>query len=297
MSTPAPRRRASWQDKIALPAPPATRTVSLVPADPAPPVLQPGASAAPGAVAVLSTVTAVLAAAGIEVPWSLSADSGPHATVLDFPLERVAEVTSHLGDIATSTGTSASVEADAYGAQLILTVAADAGQVPGGAAPQEIPAMLATPTGARQEQESSGIDVAPTSDQGPAVGSDEQPVPRVRQATVWVTPGVREGVRAAMSAGGWSMTQVVLDAFNEQAPNFSSWWARRTAVTGPMPVGRSRKRRGVDNLVQMWLYLTPEQEEILDRAVADSGAGSRSALVTRLLEEHQREHGLVPSVS
>ena len=52
-----------------------------------------------------------------------------------------------------------------------------------------------------------------------------------------------------------------------------------------MPQRHTRHRRGLDTPVQVWLYLTPAQEAVLDEAVTTSGAGSRSALVTRFLEE------------
>ena len=109
-------------------------------------------------------------------------------------------------------------------------------------------------------------------------------VERSRQVAVWVPKRLRDAVEDRKETGV-SYTEFVLDAFNRHHASLGSFFVRRLPTAGPMPQRHTRHRRGLDTPVQVWLYLTPAQEAVLDEAVTTSGAGSRSALVTRFLEE------------
>lgn len=105
-----------------------------------------------------------------------------------------------------------------------------------------------------------------------------------RQTAIWVPVAVREAVQAERSKTDDSATAVFLEAFNNQYANLANLFPRRMLSAGPMPVTKARRRSSAIARTQLWLYLNAEQCEVLDTAVADSGAGSRSALVTRILE-------------
>ncbi len=108
-----------------------------------------------------------------------------------------------------------------------------------------------------------------------------------RHTTVLVPADVLEQVRNTAGARNVSVTEFVLEVFNLSYTEFASWFVPRMSVPGPMPprpVVRRRKPNAPN--VDMFLYLTAEQRDVLDAAAKDANAGSRSALVTRMLEEH-----------
>lgn len=104
-----------------------------------------------------------------------------------------------------------------------------------------------------------------------------------RQTAVWVPAALREVVVAAAERQELSPTDFFLQAFNRQWENLEALFPNRALAAGPMPVKTSRRRRNVKTGVQMWLYLGPEQLDLLDTTVESTGAGSRSAFATRLL--------------
>ena len=111
-----------------------------------------------------------------------------------------------------------------------------------------------------------------------------QPSTRSRQVAVWVPGPLRDALDAAKDPEE-SQTSFVLGAFNRQFDRLGTFFVRRAMTVGPMPETRKRFRRGLDAPTQLWMYLNPAQDAVLDDAVASSGAGSRSALITRILEE------------
>lgn len=106
-----------------------------------------------------------------------------------------------------------------------------------------------------------------------------------RQAAAWVPMELRERVRAHSAATGESVTQQVLTAFNLYYDQLGAWFHRPEHVAGPMAVGALRRREVGEAQVQIYLYLKTSQKVRLDATVKSCGAGSRSELVTRLLEE------------
>jgi len=106
-----------------------------------------------------------------------------------------------------------------------------------------------------------------------------------RQAGVWIPRALRGPLKQRVEAERMSVTEYVLDAFNRHYVHFDDYFGRRTVSDGPMPVRRMRRRRQHDEPpVQLWLYLTADEELVLDDAER-TWAGSRSELVTRLLVE------------
>lgn len=103
--------------------------------------------------------------------------------------------------------------------------------------------------------------------------------------SVWVPVEVREAATVEKDRVGESFTDYFLGAFNRQYDKFDTYFTRRLATPGPMTQKQTRRRRDIKTRVQLWLYLNTDQRQILDDSVASSGAGSRSALVTRLMEE------------
>lgn len=108
-----------------------------------------------------------------------------------------------------------------------------------------------------------------------------------RKVAVWSPAVVRDALDAALTPEQ-TRTTFVLTAFNRQYGKLGTFFAILEGLSGPMPglaEGPPRPRRGLKDNVQFQLHLTPEQEAVLDAAVKSSGAPSRSALVTRILEE------------
>lgn len=116
---------------------------------------------------------------------------------------------------------------------------------------------------------------------GPATGT--------RSSAVWVPMLVRDTVRAERERTGETMTTVVLTAFNKVAGADGSgllglFPEHTEPAPGPMTIAPRKVRANVETPVQLWLYLDSSQEAVLDQAVTRTGAGSRSALMTRVLE-------------
>jgi hypothetical protein len=107
---------------------------------------------------------------------------------------------------------------------------------------------------------------------------------RARKRAVWVPQELKDAVDAAKHPEE-PLTTFVLDAFNRQYDKLGTFFARRTQTAGPMPTAPRRVRHGIKSPTQLWMYLTPQQEVVLDKAERESGAGNRSALITRILEE------------
>jgi hypothetical protein len=110
-----------------------------------------------------------------------------------------------------------------------------------------------------------------------------------RQVAAWVPLAVREAVNAIREAQGQPVTTIVLSAFNrvagEDGSGLDELFGHVPAVMpGPMAIAPRKARKKVDTPVQLWLFLHPSQVATLDQAVARTGAGSRSALLTRILE-------------
>lgn len=110
-----------------------------------------------------------------------------------------------------------------------------------------------------------------------------------RSAVVWVPNEVREAVNALRAVTGDTVTTIVLTAFNRQAgadgSGLANLFPETAAMTpGPMAIAPRKRRDKIATPAQLWLYLQPAQEVTLDQAVARTRAGSRSALLTRILE-------------
>jgi hypothetical protein len=125
-----------------------------------------------------------------------------------------------------------------------------------------------------------------------AVGPDAielvLPVPvagRANQSASWVPVAVRDAVYQAADETGESYTGFFLGAFNRQYPKLATLFPNRALAPGPMPTQTTRRRRGLGTSVQLYLNLDADQRAVLDAAQRTSGAGSRSELVTRILEE------------
>ena len=101
---------------------------------------------------------------------------------------------------------------------------------------------------------------------------------------VWVPVELRDAVNVEKDRMQETFTEFFLGAFNRQYARLDTFFPRRLAAPGPMPLKKSRRRRGIATPVQLWLYLNAEQRDVHDDAVRRSGAGSRSALVTKVLE-------------
>ena len=112
-----------------------------------------------------------------------------------------------------------------------------------------------------------------------------------RQMAVWVPAELRTALQAEQSRiaardatePAPTVTELFLTAFNRQYANLPSMFIRRDLVPGPMPQRETRRRRAIGSAVQLWLYLGPTETDVLDNAVDEFGAGSRSALVTQIL--------------
>ena len=114
------------------------------------------------------------------------------------------------------------------------------------------------------------------------------PVPvsgRANQSASWVPVAVRDAVHKAADETGESYTGFFLGAFNRQYPKLEGMFPNRALAPGPMPTQTTRRRRGLGTSVQLYLNLDADQRAVLDAAQKTSGAGSRSELVTRILEE------------
>jgi hypothetical protein len=107
------------------------------------------------------------------------------------------------------------------------------------------------------------------------------------QKAVWVPHETRELVRDRTSVTRESVTDVFMRAFNDLYDEMGEWFeGPAEEVAGPMTVSGRRRREGVGTQVQLYLYLTPIARARLEDAIETSNAGSRSALVTELLNRH-----------
>jgi hypothetical protein len=76
-------------------------------------------------------------------------------------------------------------------------------------------------------------------------------------------------------------------AFNDLYDEMDDWFdGPAEDAVGPMTVSGRRRREGVGTQVQLYLYLTPIARARLEDAIETSNAGSRSALVTELLDRY-----------
>lgn len=107
---------------------------------------------------------------------------------------------------------------------------------------------------------------------------------KAKQLAVWLPADVRDATNHERSAADESFTEFFLGAFNRQYSALGGLFAGRLPTAGPMPMKTTRRRRGIDTAVQSWLYLNDEQRQVLDETVELYAAGSRSALVTKILQ-------------
>lgn len=174
------------------------------------------------------------------------------------------------------------------------------------------PRRRASTAKARERSGETGRDVRPASTRQPARRrpelsaepetaweEDEEPRPArgrdrryrdeavPRQVVVYVPRALRDALRDHVAADpdGNSITWHVLNAYNTHYKKFGGWWSGPRAAEGPMAIS-TRRTRQLDDAANIWLYLEPAAEEQLDSDVARYNAGSRSALITRVLEEH-----------
>lgn len=107
---------------------------------------------------------------------------------------------------------------------------------------------------------------------------------RAKQVAVWLPAEVRDAVSREREKTDETFTEFFLGAFNRQYANLGTLFANRLPTAGPMPTNTPRRRRGIDTAVQAWIYLKDDQRAVLDETVEQYAAGSRSALITKILE-------------
>lgn len=106
-----------------------------------------------------------------------------------------------------------------------------------------------------------------------------------RQVSFWIPVTVRERIDADCANTGRTLGERVVDAFNAQYSHLGEYFTATQRPQGPMPVRKARRRRRLtETNVQLYVYLTPDEVQVLDDAVDTFGAGSRSELMTRVLD-------------
>ena len=111
-----------------------------------------------------------------------------------------------------------------------------------------------------------------------------------RKRAFWVPAALRERVREHLELTGESVTQLVLRAYNLYHDQVEGQFSADALPEGPIRIYGGKRRTDVETAVQLSVYLKRHQEAQLDETVARSGAGSRSALITALVQRYLDQH-------
>lgn len=108
----------------------------------------------------------------------------------------------------------------------------------------------------------------------------------VRPVSVYMPRSTFEALRQTVVSRDMDYTSLVIEALNLHAATVAPQFrARGTSSDQTMPVRATRRRRG-EGLEHIQLRLDGRQREWLAARVAESGAPSRAAFVSAVLNEH-----------
>lgn len=104
-------------------------------------------------------------------------------------------------------------------------------------------------------------------------------------AAVWLPTELKKELDHELGEEGLTISERVVEAFNNQHSNLPTMFPRANSTQGPMPTFRSTRRRrtnaGQTTLVRV--RLQPDQKKVLDEAVASYNT-NRSVLITKVLQ-------------